>query len=137
MRSPVAGNLENPLFRGIIDERTVVMQIDPNDSGVVLTHDGNRARVQVVPRRLAHLVRLMPYKEPPDMSKFLLSPMPGLLVKLSVQEGDQIKAGGELAVIEAMKMENVMRAEQDCVIAKIHAEAGESLVVDQKIIEFE
>ncbi|RED52517.1 acetyl-CoA carboxylase biotin carboxylase subunit [Aestuariispira insulae] len=125
------------LFRGLVDDRKVVMQIDRHDSGVILTHDGARTRVQVVPKRLAHLVRLMPYKAPPDMSKFLISPMPGLLVKLSVAEGDQVKAGAELAVIEAMKMENVMRASQDCVVTKLHANTGESLVVDQKIIEFE
>jgi propionyl-CoA carboxylase alpha chain len=76
-------------------------------------------------------------KEPPDLSKFLISPMPGLLVKLSVNEGEEVKAGDELAVIEAMKMENVLRAEQDVVVAKIKAEEGDSLTVDQIIMEFE
>ena len=79
----------------------------------------------------------MPYKEPPDMSKFLLSPMPGLLVRVSVKEGQSVKAGEELAVVEAMKMENVMRAVSDGVVAALHAAAGDSLAVDQKIIEFE
>ncbi|WP_259783212.1 acetyl-CoA carboxylase biotin carboxylase subunit [Aestuariispira ectoiniformans] len=126
-----------PLFRGLVDDRMFVMQIDLFDSGVILSHDGARARIQVVERRLAPLVRLMPYKEPPDMSKFLLSPMPGLLVRVSVADGDHVKAGAELAVVEAMKMENVLRATQDCVVKKVHADAGDSLAVDQKIIEFE
>ena len=71
------------------------------------------------------------------MSRFLLSPMPGLLVSVAVGEGEPIKAGQELAVVEAMKMENVMRAERDGTVAKIHASAGSSLAVDQPIIEFE
>jgi len=70
------------------------------------------------------------------MSKFLLSPMPGLLVKLAVAEGDEIKAGEELAVVEAMKMENSLRANEDGVVAKIMAQQGDSLMVDQPIVEF-
>jgi propionyl-CoA carboxylase alpha chain len=76
-------------------------------------------------------------KIPPDLSKFLLSPMPGLLIKLVVNAGDEVKAGEELAVVEAMKMENSLRADEDLVIAKVMAEQGDSLVVDQPILEFE
>ena len=76
-------------------------------------------------------------KQDANTSKFLISPMPGLLVRLSVAEGDEIKAGEELAVVEAMKMENSLRAEQDVKIAKVLAEQGESLEVDQPILEFE
>ena len=76
-------------------------------------------------------------KAPPDLSKFLLSPMPGLLTKVAVQVGQEVKAGEELAVIEAMKMENVLRAEQDAKVAKIMAVPGDSLAVDQAIIEFD
>ena len=126
-----------PLLRGIIDDKMMVFQIDEHDSGVILSHAGARIRVQVVEQRLAHLMRLMPFKEAPDMSKYLLSPMPGLLVRLSVGVGDHIKAGSELAVVEAMKMENVLRAQSDCTIAAVHAQTGDSLAVDQKIIEFE
>jgi len=79
----------------------------------------------------------MPEKVPPDLSKFLLSPMPGLLVRLAVAEGDEVKAGEELAVVEAMKMENSLRANEDGVVAKVMAEEGQSLVVDQPIVEFE
>jgi propionyl-CoA carboxylase alpha chain len=74
---------------------------------------------------------------PPDLSRFLLSPMPGLLREVSVAAGQQISAGEKLAVIEAMKMENILRAERDCKVKKIVTEAGESLSVDQVIIEFE
>jgi propionyl-CoA carboxylase alpha chain len=76
-------------------------------------------------------------KQPPDLSKFLLSPMPGLLVRLTVAEGDEVKAGEELAVIEAMKMENSLRAEEDGIVAKVMAAEGDSLMVDQAILEFE
>ena len=76
-------------------------------------------------------------KQPPDLSKFLLSPMPGLLVHLAVKTGDKVKAGEELAVVEAMKMENVLRADQNGVISKINIRSGESLAVDEIILEFE
>ena len=79
----------------------------------------------------------MPRKTPQDMSRFLLSPMPGLLVKVAVAAGQKVKAGEELCVLEAMKMENVLKAERDGVIGKIHAQAGDSLTVDQIIVEFE
>jgi propionyl-CoA carboxylase alpha chain len=79
----------------------------------------------------------MPVKAPPDMSKYLLSPMPGLLVSLAVKEGDKVVAGEELAVLEAMKMENTLLAERDGVVAKINFEPGVNLAVDDKIIEFE
>jgi propionyl-CoA carboxylase alpha chain len=76
-------------------------------------------------------------KRPPDMSRFLLSPMPGLLVSLAVAEGQEVKAGQELATVEAMKMENLLRAERDGKVAKLHAQPGDSLAVDQAILEFE
>ena len=76
-------------------------------------------------------------KVPPDLSKFLISPMPGLLVRLSAAVGDEVKAGEELAVVEAMKMENSLRAEQDGIVAKVLADQGDSLTVDQPILEFE
>ena len=78
----------------------------------------------------------MPFKAPPDLSKFLLSPMPGLLVDIAVQPGQKVQAGEKLAVIEAMKMENILFAAQDGVVGKITAGKGESLSVDQIILEF-
>ncbi len=78
----------------------------------------------------------MPYKPPPDTSKFLLSPMPGLLVDVAVKPGQAVQAGERLAVIEAMKMENILTATQDATVARVLAGKGESLSVDQPIIEF-
>ena len=79
----------------------------------------------------------MPYKAPPDLSRFLLSPMPGLLVDVAVQPGQKVQAGEKLAVIEAMKMENILFASQDGVVGKISAAKGDSLAVDDVILEFE
>ena len=87
--------------------------------------------------RAAELTQHMIQKEPPDLSKFLLSPMPGLLVRLAAEEGDEVKAGEELAIVEAMKMENSLRAIEDVKIVKVMAAEGDSLVVDQPILEFE
>ena len=87
--------------------------------------------------KAAELNKLMLEKVPADLSKYLLSPMPGLLVKLGVKVGDQVKAGEELAVVEAMKMENSLRATNDGIVAKISADVGDSLMVDQAILEFE
>jgi propionyl-CoA carboxylase alpha chain len=86
--------------------------------------------------RTAELERLMPVKQAPDTSKFLLCPMPGLVVSLAVAVGQQVKAGETLAIVEAMKMENVLRAERDVTVAKINAKPGDSLAVDAVIMEF-
>ncbi len=125
------------LFEAVIDDEVRVFQVDRDGAGLILSHDGARIRTLAVEERHAGLAALMPYKPPPDMSKFLLSPMPGMLVSLKVAEGDEIKAGQELAVVEAMKMENILRAAQDGTVAKQHAAAGESLAVDQPILEFD
>ena len=86
---------------------------------------------------VAVLAALMPVKQPPDLSKFVLSPMPGLLVSVNVEVGMEVKAGEEVAVVEAMKMENVLRALADGRVKELHAAPGASLAVDQKIVEFE
>ncbi len=125
-----------PLFRATIDGRSVCVQVDRLGITYRLSHSGSRADALVMTRQAAQLHRLMPHKAPPDMSKYLLSPMPGLLRTVEVQEGQEVKAGEALAVIEAMKMENILKAERDGTIGKIHAKAGESLAVDQKILEF-
>ena len=87
--------------------------------------------------RAAELNLLMPFKAPPDLSRFLLSPMPGLLVDVAVKPGQSFRAGERLAVIEAMKMENILLATRDGVVATVTASKGESLAVDQVIMEFE
>ncbi len=93
--------------------------------------------MRVLSPRGAELNARMPEKVPPDMSRFVLSPMPGLLVSLAVEEGTPVRAGEEVAVVEAMKMENVLRAAADGVVKSLHAAPGDSLAVDQAIIEFE
>ncbi|MCF8480992.1 MAG: acetyl/propionyl/methylcrotonyl-CoA carboxylase subunit alpha [Rhodospirillum sp.] len=127
----------DPLFKAVIDGRPVVVQIDREGVGYRLFHAGTQDHALVLTETAAKYAALMPKKEAPDMSKFLLSPMPGLLVSLAVEEGQEVKAGERLAVIEAMKMENVLKAERDGTVLKIHAAPGDSLSVDQKIIEFE
>jgi propionyl-CoA carboxylase alpha chain len=124
------------LFRGRIDGRPVTVQVDRRAPGFLLSHGGAEVAVQVLRPRVAELAARMPEKQAPDLSRYLLSPMPGLLVKLAVAAGQEVKAGDVLAVVEAMKMENVLRAERDGAIAKVHAEPGASLAVDQPILEF-
>ena len=102
-----------------------------------VSHDGARIDVTVVSPRAAELSQWMRHKAAPDTSKFLLSPMPGLLVKVAVTVGQRVQAGERLAVIEAMKMENILTAAQDAVVAEIVAIQGESLAVDETIIRFE
>ena len=108
-----------------------------NPLALVVQHNGTKLECLVVSPRMAELHRLMPFKAPPDMSRYVLSPMPGLLVDVAVQPGQRVQAGERVAVIEAMKMENVLFAAADGVVAKVLASKGESLVVDQPIVEFE
>ncbi|MGE5564667.1 MAG: acetyl-CoA carboxylase biotin carboxylase subunit, partial [Parcubacteria group bacterium] len=124
------------LFQAVVDGHPVCAQVDARGPGFVLTHAGSQADVLVLTPRAAELHKLMPFKAPPDTSKYLLSPMPGLLVRLEVVEGQEVKAGEPLAVVEAMKMENILKAERDQTVAKLHAKPGDSLAVDQKILEF-
>ena len=126
-----------PLFKGTLNGTEICIQVERRDMIYRLFHWGSQADVMVLSPRVADLQALMPEKEPPDLSKFLLSPMPGLLTKVAVQVGQEVKGGEELAVIEAMKMENVLRADQDAKVAKVMAAPGDSLAVDQAIIEFE
>jgi propionyl-CoA carboxylase alpha chain len=127
----------NPIFRGTINGRDLCMQVERRNMHYRLFHWGAQVDVMVVTARAAELFALMPRKEAPDLSRFVLSPMPGLLSELAVKEGQEVKAGEKLAVIEAMKMENVLRADADGKVKLLHAKPGESLAVDQVIIEFE
>ena len=126
-----------PLFKGTLNGTDICIQVERRDMIYRLFHWGSQADMMVLSPRVANLQALMPVKAPPDLSKFLLSPMPGLLTKVAVVVGQEVKAGEELAVIEAMKMENVLRADHDSKVAKIMAAPGDSLAVDQAIIEFE
>jgi propionyl-CoA carboxylase alpha chain len=122
---------------GLCNGRPFTAQIERTGLWIGVQHNGTRINAQVLTPRGAALYRLMPYKAPPDTSKFLLSPMPGLLANVSVKVGQAVQAGERLAVIEAMKMENILTAVQDGVVAKVLAQQGESLAVDQPIIEFQ
>ncbi|MET0311651.1 MAG: acetyl/propionyl/methylcrotonyl-CoA carboxylase subunit alpha [Burkholderiaceae bacterium] len=127
-------------IRGTVNGQPFAAQVDrnmgKNPLAVRLMHNGSQVSALVLSPRAAELYELMPYKAPPDMSKFLLSPMPGLLVDVAVQPGQAVQAGEKLAVIEAMKMENVLFAAADGVVGKLLAARGESLAVDQPILEF-
>ena len=107
-----------------------------NPLALRLQHNGTRIDTLVVSPRMAELHALMPHKAPPDMSRYVLSPMPGLLVDVAVVPGQKVQAGERVAVIEAMKMENVLFAAADGVVGKVLAAKGESLTVDQPIVEF-
>ncbi len=126
-----------PVYRAVINEETIVLQIERCDFGYQVVHRGKQMRAQVMTTNTSGLLKWMPEKVAPDRSGMLLSPMPGLLVSLAVVAGQSVKAGEPLAVIEAMKMENSLRAERDVVVANILAEPGSILEVDQPIIEFE
>ncbi len=126
-----------PLFKASVNGEPVCVQVERDGIGYRLSHAGLQLRVLVLTPHAAAAQRLMPEKAPPDLSRFLLSPMPGLLSQVLVQPGEEIKAGQDLAVVEAMKMENVLRAVSDGKVAAVLAETGSSLAVDQPIIEFE
>jgi propionyl-CoA carboxylase alpha chain len=128
-------------IRGTVDGQPFTGQVErgvgKNPLAIRIAHNGTRLDAMVLTPRTAELYALMPYKAPPDMSRFVLSPMPGLLVDVAVQPGQKVQAGERVAVIEAMKMENVLFAAADGVVGKVLASKGESLAVDQPILEFE
>jgi propionyl-CoA carboxylase alpha chain len=125
-----------PLFRAVINGESVCFQVNRTVGGSRLSFRGATVIAEVMTPKTVAFLDLMPVKEPPDMSKFLLSPMPGLLVSLEVEEGQMVKAGTALATVEAMKMENLLKAERDGTVKRIAAAPGDSLAVDQVIIEF-
>jgi propionyl-CoA carboxylase alpha chain len=128
-------------IEGTCNGKPFVAQIErgtlKNPLALQVQHNGTRIEALVMSPRMAELHQLMPYKAPPDLSRFVLSPMPGLLVDVAVSVGQKVQAGERVAVIEAMKMENVLFAAQDGVVKKVVAAKGESLTVDQMIVEFE
>ena len=126
----------DPVWQGTIDGHFVAVQARPIANGIRLAHQGVEVPVYVWTEAEAASARLMPVTTASDSGKKLLCPMPGLVVSIAVTEGQEIKAGETLAVIEAMKMQNVLRAEQDGTVKKIHASAGATLAVDALILEF-
>ena len=125
-----------PVWRGLVGGKPVSVQVRPILNGATLSYRGIQTPVYVYTEREAELAALMPVKAPADMSKFLLCPMPGLVKAINTSEGQEVKAGDALAVVEAMKMENILRAERDGTVKKVNAKAGDSLAVDAIILEF-
>ena len=121
----------------LIDSAPLVLKVNPIPMGYRIRVRGADLKVHVRTPRAAELAKLMPEKLPPDTSKFLLCPMPGLVVKINVAEGDEVQEGQALATVEAMKMENILRAERKGVVKKVNAAPGASLKVDDVIMEFE
>lgn len=134
-------DIRDLVVRGMCNGQPFTCQIErgtaKNPLLLRIIHNGTQADVMVLSPKGAEMHKLMPYKAPPDLSKFLLSPMPGLLVEVAVQPGQKVQAGEKLAVIEAMKMENILFAAQDGIVSKISAGKGDSLAVDDIILEFE
>ena len=126
----------NPVWAGRVGDRHVAVQVRPILNGVNLAYRGIQVPVYVYTEREATLVALMPEKVAADTSKFLLCPMPGLVKAIHVGEGQEVQAGDALAVVEAMKMENILRAERNGSVKKINAKPGDSLAVDAVILEF-
>jgi propionyl-CoA carboxylase alpha chain len=124
------------LFRGMLGDREICVQIERRGIHYRLQHWGGEADALVMTTPAAELLTLMPRKAPPDMSRFLLSPMPGALTEVGVAEGQQVHAGEKLVVIEAMKMENVLRADTARTIARVLVQAGDTVAVDQPLLEF-
>ncbi|MFW2587652.1 acetyl-CoA carboxylase biotin carboxylase subunit [Sagittula sp. SSi028] len=127
----------NSLARMTVEGAPLVLKVDKITQGFRLRTRGADLKVNVRSPRQAELARLMPEKLPPDTSKLLLCPMPGLIVKVDVEEGQEVQEGQALCTVEAMKMENILRAEKKGIVAKINAAAGDSLAVDDVIMEFE
>ncbi len=125
-----------PVWTGMVGGEEIAVQVRPILNGFALAHAGTSAEVRVYTKREAELVALMPERQEADTGKQLLCPMPGLVKSISVSQGQEVKAGEPLCIVEAMKMENVLRAERDGTIAKIHAKEGDSLAVDAVILEF-
>jgi propionyl-CoA carboxylase alpha chain len=126
----------DPLWSGTCDGRAIAVQVRPVRNGFDLAHRGVEARAYVYTEREAAAARLMPPRRPADSGKALRCPMPGLVRTIAVAVGQEIKAGDALAVVEAMKMENVLRAERDGVVKTVNAKPGDSLAVDAVIMEF-
>jgi propionyl-CoA carboxylase alpha chain len=126
-----------PLAKLAVNGATFVMKVAQISAGFQVRYRGANMAVRVRTPRQAQLAKLMPVKLPADTSKMLLCPMPGLIVKLDVQVGDEVQDGQALCTVEAMKMENILRAEKKAVVIKINAAAGDSLSVDDVIMEFE
>jgi len=126
----------DPLWSGTVDGHSLAVQVRSLSNGFLLAYRGVETRAYVYTEREAAYARLMPVKRVADTGKQVRCPMPGLVLSIAVKEGQEVKAGETVAVVEAMKMENVLRAEIDGIVRKINAKSGDSLAVDAVILEF-
>jgi propionyl-CoA carboxylase alpha chain len=126
-----------PVWQGLIVGKEISVAVRPLANGFQLTYRGVREKAFVYTEREAEFARLMPARKSADAGKFVRCPMPGLVLSIAVAPGHDVKAGETIAVVEAMKMENVLRAERDGKVKTIHAKPGESVAVDAAIVEFE
>jgi propionyl-CoA carboxylase alpha chain len=124
------------IWSGTYDGKEIAVQVRAIRNGFSLAWRGVETKAHVYTEAEAQLAKLMPEKKAGDSGKALLCPMPGLVVSIAVKEGQEVKAGEPLAIVEAMKMENVLRAERDAAVKKIHVKPGDSLAVDAVILEF-
>ena len=124
------------MWLGLVGDQPVAVQVRPVPNGFSLSHQGVEIVARVYTETEARAARLMPVEVKADTGKKLLCPMPGLVVSIEVTQGQEVKAGETLAVVEAMKMQNVLRAERDGTVKKIHAAPGATLAVDALILEF-
>ncbi len=129
--------VSEPVLRCTINGQPHSFKVERIGIGYRLYHLGAEVDVMVYTKEVAGLAKMMPERKPPDMSKYLVSPMPGLLQSLAVEPGERVDSGDELAIVQAMKMENILRAAQPGKVTKLHAKAGDTLSVGQIILEFE
>jgi propionyl-CoA carboxylase alpha chain len=125
-----------PTFRGALNGRNFTAEVKPMPEGFIIRHRAAKAHVLVLTPRSAELHEMLPPKKAADTSKMILSPMPGLVVTLDVTVGQEVTAGQQVAIIEAMKMQNIIRAERDGVVKTVGAEAGDSVAADEVLVEF-
>jgi propionyl-CoA carboxylase alpha chain len=125
------------LVEAEVDGEDIAVKLAKTKSGFKLTTRGASHNVRVLPAHVAHLADYMIDKVPPDLSKYLICPMPGLITAIHVGAGDKVEAGQPLAIVEAMKMENILRAEKSGIVKAVNAKQGDSLAVDAVILEME
>ena len=133
----MTGSRATPSRGSRVDGEVRVLQVARKASGVLVRYHGAALDIRTLTPAVADLMRHMPVKAPPDLSRYLLSPMPGQLVRIDVTEGDIVEDGQPLAIVEAMKMENVLKAEKRARVKTVRVKPGAVLAVDEVIMEFE